>query len=583
MKQSLLTLSLLALPLGWLACDSVKESKAILPAPFPMTAQEPLRNVDLVFVVDTSGSMMEEQALLRQNFPQLMTQLQSITGGLPNLHLGVITPDLGSSPYNIPGCTNAGEGGIFQKGVGNLCNNPAQHSFIIDIEPRGCVIEKVGIGESTTCQTHDCAQANCDHDAFADGNGGFTEPAGLTLSEDEGGCPRCRNYADETLPEVFSCIADVGTSGCGFEQPLEALYQALTSQSPHNVGFLREDAYLAVVFITDEDDCSVENTEIFNPDGDISSPLGPMNSFRCTEFGVVCDADWNRVLSNGPQVYNNCVSRPDGDPKRMLYPLERYTGLLASIKNPSKIIATAVAGLSDGSLAVTADMNQFPQLESVCGSESSYGVPAVRILEFIDSFYPDTPIWAKTSICDSDYSPTLVGLGRRLATVVGTQCLSAVPAGCMDPSFAFGQSASTALPIEVAAICAPDCTVELVDENDVHAAVSACSADYQGGHPAAVDANLPEEACWHLSFSATCAAPCPAGSTEHGCDPVSNPWNYPSRGAQLVVSRRAAPTEGVRIAATCSSYALTEAACSDGLDNDADGRVDGEDPDCASN
>ncbi|MBU1244252.1 hypothetical protein KKD52_00275 [Myxococcota bacterium] len=573
------TLLLLLVMTG--ACDSPGESgKTILPEPFPMTAQEPMRDVDLIFVIDTSLSMMDEQVLLRQNFPQLIEQLKSITGGLPNLHLGVITPDLGAAPYDIPGCTELGQEGIFQKGHDNNCANPSQHRFLIDIEPRGCTIEKVSIDSRTSCPAHDCTQIHCDHDAFSDGQGGFFEPDGLTLAVDDNGCPRCRNYADETLEEVFACVADVGSSGCGFEQPLEALHRALTSTSPHNLGFLRSDAYLAVVFITDEDDCSVENTELFNPEGDAASPLGTMNSFRCTEFGITCDAEWNRVMPTGFATYTNCVSRPDGDPKRMLYPLERYTSFLSTIKNPSKVIATAVAGLTDGTVTVVLDIMQNPEVQNVCSSNNQFGAPAVRLLEFIDSFYDSTPEWARTSICDPDFTPALVGLGHRLATVVGTQCLSTVAAGCMDPSYAFGGEPFTDLPVEVAALCSPDCTVARVDQGNQTTPVPACDPGYEGGHPAVVDADLPVEACWHVAFNANCAIPCPEGSIEQGCDPASNPWNYPSRGAQLVVSQRTAPTEGIRIMATCASYQLIETDCNDGLDNDVDGRLDAADPDC---
>jgi len=263
-------------------------------------------------------------------------------------------------------------------------------------------------------------------------------------------------------------------------------------------------------------------------------------------------------------------------------PLERTLDALATLKNPSSVIATAVVGLSNGRITVEQDTIQNPTVQAVCGTDSNAAIGAVRIEEFIDSFYDETPEWAKTSICDNDYSPALVGLGRRLATVVGTQCLAAVPAGCMDPSYAFGQVPSTELPSDVASICAPDCTVELVDEDDAHLPVVACSPDYEGGHPAAVDENLPQEACWHVMYNTNCAMPCPEGSVELGCDPDSNPWNYPSRGAELIVSRRSAPTEGGRIAATCASYHLTETDCTDGLDNDVDGRLDTADPDCAA-
>ena len=50
----------------------------------------------------------------------------------------------------------------------------------------------------------------------------------------------------------------------GFEQPLEAMYRALLDPEKLNQGFLREDAFLAVIIISDEDDCSTEDNRMFS-------------------------------------------------------------------------------------------------------------------------------------------------------------------------------------------------------------------------------------------------------------------------------------------------------------------------------
>ncbi len=577
----LLALVCLALGLPTIACDPNPSGTAVLPEPFPLSAHEPIRDVDLIFVVDTSLSMVPKQAQLRANFPRLVTRLQGIHGGLPNLHVGVITPDLGAAPFEIPGCSAEGEAGLFQKGAGGRCANP-DHHYLVDVEPRGCHIEKLAVGDATTCVAHDCTQAHCERAAFDDGQPGSPEPAGLTLATDEGGCPRCRNYTGETLSEVFSCIADVGASGCGFEQPLEALHRALTTSAPHNAGFLRPHAYLAVVFITDEDDCSVENPDLFDPEGEFNSPLGPLTSFRCTEFGVTCDAPWTRVMPDGSMEYHDCVSRPSDDPLRLLHPVSRYVEQLSLLKNPQRVIAAAVAGPSDGTLMVSLDYgSQYPSLEPSCVAEDITAQPAVRLQEFVDAFHDQTPSWARTSLCQGDYTPSLEGLGHKLAAVVGTRCLASVPAGCMDPAAAFGHAPLTDLPRDVATLCAPDCTVELIDDGGVRTALSPCPPDRFDGHPPVVDPQLPVEACWHVTYNAACAVPCPGTSGADGtCHPHDNPWHYPSRGAELVVSRRASPAAGLRVSAVCSSYQLTETVCDDGLDNDADGRVDANDPDC---
>ncbi|PKN26363.1 MAG: hypothetical protein CVU65_05910 [Deltaproteobacteria bacterium HGW-Deltaproteobacteria-22] len=372
------------------------------------------RKVDIVFVVDTSLSMAAHQVVLQNHIPDLVQVLGDVSGGLPDLHVGVITPDLGSAPYNIPGCeTPGGDFGRFLKGTDNACANPVGQGFVVDVEPAGCMIEKSIIeGEPTTCTTHDCSQANCEVAAFTDLEGIASEPAGLILGIDENGCPRCRNYAEQTLETTLTCLMDQGTNGCGFEQPLEALKLAITGGVEENLFFLRADAYLAIVFVTDEDDCSVKQAELFNPQGDINSTLGTLTSFRCTEFGVVCDQDWVRVMPEGSAQYTGCVSRPANDPRSLLFPVSSYVSILQSLKAPGMVAATVIAGPTDGSLTVGLDANQNPTLEPSCDTMEMGAMPAVRLKDFVSQLGTDaeTPEWAFHPVCDSDFSPALIGL-----------------------------------------------------------------------------------------------------------------------------------------------------------------------------
>ncbi len=148
--------------------------------------------LDLLFVIDNSGSMCEEQASLRANLARYVTTLQNQMGFLPDLHIAVATTDLGTM------------GGHSLGG------------------PGGC-------------------------DGF--GDGGALQSAGLTLAGGNflsdvaapDGTSRVRNY-DGTLAEAFDLLADVGTSGCGFEAPLESMRRALDGSIPANAGLLRQDA-----------------------------------------------------------------------------------------------------------------------------------------------------------------------------------------------------------------------------------------------------------------------------------------------------------------------------------------------------
>lgn len=71
-------------------------------------------------------------------------------------------------------------------------------------------------------------------------------------------------------------MATIGTGGCGWERQLEAVERALTVHAlpgGENDGFLRDEALLAVVLMTDEDDCAVADSRIFGDD-DSLGPLG---------------------------------------------------------------------------------------------------------------------------------------------------------------------------------------------------------------------------------------------------------------------------------------------------------------------
>src|SRR5665647_2097507 len=56
----------------------------------------PNRNLDLLFVIDDSPSMADKQNNLANNFPNFINVLQSVPGGLPNVHLAVVTTDVGT-------------------------------------------------------------------------------------------------------------------------------------------------------------------------------------------------------------------------------------------------------------------------------------------------------------------------------------------------------------------------------------------------------------------------------------------------------------------------------------------------------
>src|SRR3954454_2054806 len=83
------------------------------------------RDLDLLFLIDDSPSMADKQANLADNFPKFIEVLNSIPGGLPNVHIGVVTSDMGTQGpppgfgptvgAGLPGaCSGVGKDGVMQ-------------------------------------------------------------------------------------------------------------------------------------------------------------------------------------------------------------------------------------------------------------------------------------------------------------------------------------------------------------------------------------------------------------------------------------------------------------------------------------
>jgi hypothetical protein len=340
--------------------------------------QSPEKDIDFLFVVDNSNSMAEEQQNLSKNFPKLIEALRSekLGGKIPNVHIGVVTSDLGAGNYGLPSCEVAGGDG------GKLQSQPRIAGCTPPSKPYIQYIDGVTNIKSAT-----------------------EDPV-------------------EQVKEAFQCIAEIGTGGCGFEQQIESARRALDPKLNVNPGFIRKDAYLVVVFITDEDDCSAQKPLLFDSNqSTLNDPLGPLTSFRCFEFGIQCDI--NDREKTGPR--KGCKPAHD-----WLHSIDEYTQFFKGLKPPGRVMLFAIAGPTD-TVEVGFDA-QNPVLRPSCQTSMGRGVPAIRIKALIDGFGKDGSFNRGTdpsltqdvpvNICSQDYSPALRLLGRKLVSTLGSQCLT---------------------------------------------------------------------------------------------------------------------------------------------------------------
>lgn len=379
-------------------------------------AQTGVNKVDLLFVIDNSGSMSQEQVKLGQQLPKLVRVL--LTGdrdGVPNadgqpdftpvasLHLGVVSSDMGVNGKNgITGCGNDSwvaddpNPQVSMKRIptkihgdeGKLLHSPQVAITGVTIRENGMMI----------APRPQCNGVNVNR--FLD-------------------VPRDANV--DEVARQFSCIAQLGVNGCGYEQQLESMWRALApsndnsfsgmttgqgNPSGYNAGFVRDDAILAVILVSDEEDCS--------------SP----------------DASRDVLYDTSTNARNVLCSRSPG----ALHPISRYVEGLKSLKpaNPDRIIFAGIVGVprADSTTAKTLDelllapeMQVMEQTEGdqislkpSCISPKNDGKadPARRMVELAKAFGENGVV---TSICEDDYGPALASVISKIAEKLGGACL----------------------------------------------------------------------------------------------------------------------------------------------------------------
>jgi hypothetical protein len=436
-------------PVLW-ACTS---RRLVQPTPAPEGTfidsfqQSINRDIDIVFMVDTSQSMAKLQKKLTTNFPTFMNVLKNLPGGLPNVHIAVVSSDIGAGAYDatdIPGCRHGGDQGIFQ------------------VAPKG-----------TTCGT------------------GMLNAGEHFISYVNGQA----NYTGD-IADVFSCIAALGDQGCGFEHQFGSVLRALGADGnggapAENANFLRTNAYLAVILITNEDDCSAPiNSTFFNPSSRyVSDPLGPLTSYRCNEYGHLCGGQPpTRMPAAGGTVYTDmCTSAEDGKLLRVRDVADQLRNLKPG--EPGKVLVAAISGppnpyvVRPTTPTLTDDPSQWPAVDHSCTQVSDeYADPAVRIKEFVDAFGGNGVF---QSICSASFEPALQRIAEEIGKRLGTPC---VEGKLLNKE----GNVLTNLGTEV-----PDCTVTDHAKSGAGAVVNTPLPQCAG------NADVGDAACWYLEAGGT--------------------------------------------------------------------------------
>ncbi|HJX66889.1 MAG TPA: hypothetical protein VJ860_23405 [Polyangia bacterium] len=448
--QSLRWVSLLPLVLGGCSSKAPNQAPKYIGEETDFSVLvAPERAVDILFMVDNSPSMDPKQMALAANFPKMISVLQSLPGGLPDVHIGVVSSNMGAGNGAMGG--NCGNG-LGDRGLlwGNDPNDMT--ASVADGSPYATNLMASGCGLNLGQRWIEDIQ-----------------------NSDPNTPGRVRNYSTSLqLADVFSCLARaVGVSGCGEEHQLQATRVALIPQTginDANNGFLRLNAYLAIVLVTDEDDCSASNSNADNDkmfDMVNKRDVGATTSLRCAARGHLCGGQ--PIPSYDPAVgytdtaafsylFSDCSAKDQLDPSHpdhAFLPLYRVQDMIDSVnwvkgaQAKQKILVSGIVGWPPGpndtnlpadlqtnpNYRIDKDATSLPASQAnlwdympICAIPSqksadgniykAYG--GLRLKQFIDAFGDKGQVF---SICNSDFTNAMIQIGNAMAQALKPGCV----------------------------------------------------------------------------------------------------------------------------------------------------------------
>lgn len=223
--------------------------------------------IDLLFMVDSSKSMADKQLILEAAVPALLKRL--------------ITPD----------CLDASEESTGQRAVDGVCPAGMHPEFrpIDDIHV-GVISSSLGAAGGDGCKMSDLAQLVPTVPIMGRPPLGSWNGTGFLAWDPDGtkNSPAGENDLVRLVEGFREHIVGTGETGCGFEASLEAWYRFLIDPDPpldislapppndptsnarvavrgatntalleQRANFLRPDSLLAIIMLSDENDCSI--------------------------------------------------------------------------------------------------------------------------------------------------------------------------------------------------------------------------------------------------------------------------------------------------------------------------------------
>ena len=446
-------------------------------------------SVDILFGIDNSSSMSANQANLARNFAVLVNQLvmppDANMDGIPDylpvksIHVGVVSSDLGTPGSTLPSCLNSdlGDDGLL---------NPIRNGLAIRSH-QPWTTAAAGVRPAR------CMNVPDQYPSFLTFDAATTDAA--------------------VFRDDFVCNAYLSIGGCGLEQQLESAYRALVVHNPReaagntdpNAGFVRSNAVLAVVIVSDEEDGSTRDCRYAESGVACTDGIGVFDStsaawssadlnlrFYMYQPGSAQDPTWNLDRYMNPHVPSRgFTSLKPNHPENVIFaaiagvPIvlpqtaameTDYDTLLGTMANgsdgythdsPEGPVSMRQANMDPSCSTRTVpacrrEGSSYDPAHPVCDPTVQYFAwPSRRVVEIAHRFQSTYQNGAVSSICQNDYTGALTQIVKRIQQRLSGRCLPRVlatttpvccdatglPLGCSTGGLCDGRANPTAVSV----------------------------------------------------------------------------------------------------------------------------------------
>ncbi len=427
--------------------------------------------IDMLWVIDNSGSMCQEQDVLARNFDLFVEEIDKTN---LDFHIGVTTTDMETlfsvDPVSNPGHLQATPQPV-PSPVDRTCINAVSETGVpIDgnfdpitksIDRAIACMETPSDGFVPSNADIACAlfgtPTNCEIAGVCGGAGKRCVKNDLFPRSDQyrkiPSVLKAKDYKDgnrlnvERLKADFSCMSFVGTLGWGVEKGLSAALEAtspeltggpvddpesaLYNTDAVNHGLLRKNSRFALILVSDENDCSDDGS--LDIQGLCDVAVCEYANIEGRDEGLL---EIENIKANLIENLSVSKNRPDFDASEIL---------VASIHGtPDRFTASRIPEVCE------ADVSN-DGVKPVCANIRGVAYSGDRYQRFLQSFnegnyYPAAGDSEQGWLCAGDFAPVLTAIGTFIGNT-GSGCITESIFPCDDetvcPSFPFSGEPGT--------------------------------------------------------------------------------------------------------------------------------------------